>query len=232
MTTANEIISEGFGKLGLLEAGETVQPDDAAQGLLVLNTLVDALNLPSNFAYTNNDATATLGAGVASLTIGPAQSIAVTRPVRIEPGSYSRLNGIDYPMDSITEQEYNLIQFKTNQGTAPNRFFYDAGASTGIIYYHPVPVVSVVVHHPVQQQASSFADLTTVYTLPQGLKRVFVYNFALDIAPDFEREAPPTVITTAAASLREWKRANSTVPRLRLPSGLPGRRLRGSIWSL
>ncbi len=218
MTTATEIITEAMRHIGMLSVGETPNADDADACLTALNTLVDAWNLPSLTQYTTQDGTATLGAGVGSLTIGPAQTIAVTRPGRIEAGSYVSYGGIDYPMDAIDEAEYNRISLKNLGGFVPTKFFYDAGASTGTIYYWPLPGSAVVVHHPLAVQFSAFADLTTSYTFPQGYKRAFVFNLAKEVAATFNEAGPsPFVVSEAAKSLRLVKRANLTVPQLESP---------------
>lgn len=215
MTTATEIITEAMRHIGMLSVGEVPNADDADACLTALNTLVDAWNLPSLTQYTTQDGTATLTAGSTSLTIGPAQNIAVTRPGRIELGSYVTAGGIDYPMESISEAEYNAINIKDLAGFVPTKFFYDAGASTGTIYYWPAPGSSVVVHHPLAVQFSAFADLTTSYTFPQGYKRAFVFNLAKEVAPLFTEQGPsPFVVAQAATSLRLVKRANLAVPQL------------------
>lgn len=214
MTTATDILNEALGHLGILSAGETANSDDAETCRTVLNTLVDGWNLPSLTHYTSTDATATLAGGAASLTIGPSQNINVTRPVRIERGSYVRADGIDYPMDQIDEAEYNEIRIKTLGGHVPRVFFYDPGASTGTIYYYPAPGASVVVHHPVLTQFTAFANLTTDYTFPQGYKRAFVFNLAVEVAAHFGQAVSPFVMAQAHSSLRLVKRANFTVPQL------------------
>ena len=214
MTTATQIINEALGHLGILSAGETANADDAETCRAILNTLVDAWNLPSLTHYTSTDGSATLTGGSTSLTIGPGQSINVTRPVRIERGSYVTADGVDYPMDQIDEAEYNDIRIKTLGGHVPRVFFYDPGASTGTIRYYPAPGASVVVHHPVLTQFTEFADLTTDYALPQGYKRAFVFNLAIEASAHFGLPPSPFVAAQAANSLRLVKRANFTVPQL------------------
>lgn len=222
MTTATEIISEALGAIGMLNAGETASAEDALTCLNILNTMIDAWNLPSLTQYTTQDATATLTAGDDDLTIGPAQEISVTRPARIELGSYVRSGGIDYPLTGLNEAEYNRISLKDVGGHVPRFFYYDVGALTGTIYYWPVPSTSCVVHHPVATQFSAFADLVTSYNFPQGYKRAMVFNLALEIAPHFEQ--PPAVWIDSAArkALRLVKRANHTVPQLDMGDSEPG----------
>lgn len=215
MTTATEIITEAMRHIGMLNAGETPNADDSDACLTALNTLIDAWNLPSLTQYTTQDGTATLSAGSTSLTIGPSQNINVTRPVRIELGSWVRYDGLDYEMDQITEAEYNAIGTKNLAGFVPRYFYYDAGASTGTIYYYPAPAAAVVVHHPLATQFTAFANLTTDYTFPQGYRRAMVFNLAKEIAPTFtEAGPPPFVVAQAATSLRLVKRANLKVPQL------------------
>jgi hypothetical protein len=231
MTTATYLIGGALSKLGVNRAGDPIDPDDEPLGLSALNTLIDSLNLPGGFAYTNTDVSATLGIGAASLTIGPAMSLATVRPVRIEVGSRCTLSGVDYEMWGIDEAQYNAIPVKDTQGI-PRRFWLDSGAATGTVYYYPTPAVSVVVHHPVQQQASEFADMTTDYVLPQGCERALLYALAVELAPDYETQPSETVLRTAANSMREFKRANVVIPKLRLNANIPGaNRLRGG-WYL
>jgi len=223
MTTATYLISSALGKLGVNRAGDPIDPDDEPLGLAALNTLVDSLNLPSGFAYTTNVATAALGVGVSSLTIGPAMSLNVTRPVRIEQGSYCRLSDVDYPLTSINEAQWDSIPYKQTQGI-PQWFFLKMGASTGTVQYYPQPAVAVDVYHPVYQQVSRFADLTTDYVLPQGCERALMYALAMELAPDYETEPSATRSRHAADSMREFQRANVVVPLMQINSNIPGSR--------
>jgi hypothetical protein len=222
MTTANEIIREAMQALGVLNAGETASYEDAEDCRLVLNTLIDAWNLPGLTQYTTQDGTATLAGGSSSLTIGPAMNIAVTRPGRIEQGSYVRYGGIDYAMEGLSEPEYNAISLKTLGGFVPRYFFYDVGLLTGVIYYFPVPTASVVVHHPVATQFSAFADLTTSYNFPQGYKRAMVFNLAKEVAPHFQQAASPDIMMKASTSLRAIKIGNYSVPQLEIAEPVAG----------
>lgn len=222
MATATEIVEQALGWLGVLSAGETLGADDAELCRGLLNTMLDAWNLPSLTLYATTDATATLGAGSTSLTIGPAMQLAVTRPVGIAAGSWVRCQGIDYPLEEIGEPEYNRIALKSLGGFVPSRFFYDPGASTGTVYYWPSPSTSVVVHHPVLTQFAEFADLTTDYVLPQGYKKAIVTNLAVEVAPHYDQPVSPMLANAAANSLRLVKRSNHKVPQMDVGSAIPG----------
>lgn len=224
MTTATYLISGALSKLGVNRAGDAIDPDDEPLGLSTLNTLIDSLNLPSGFAFTTDIASAALGVGVQTLTIGPAQNMAVTRPVRIEQGSYFRLDSVDYPMMEINEAQWNSIPYKAVNGI-PQWFMLKMGASTGVVSYFPQPAAAGTVFHPVYQQTSEFADLTTDYILPQGMERALLYALALELAPDYEVEPSERVIRAAATAMREYKRANVVVPQMYINSNIPGARI-------
>lgn len=222
MTTANTIIEGALSKLGLFGPGDAVDAESASDCLVILNQMVDSWNLPSWTLYGTTEVTATVAASTASVTIGPSMTLNVTRPVRIEAGCFSRIGGVDYPLDFVSEAEFNSISLKTITGFAPEWGFYDPGAATGTIKLYPQPGASCELHIIVLSQLSQFADLVTDYTLPQGYEKALVYNLALDIAPNFEREAPPSVVAQAGNTLRMLKRSNQVIPELKTYRREPG----------
>jgi hypothetical protein len=59
-------------------------------------------------------------------------------------------------------------------------------------------------------------------SLPPGYKRMLEYMLAVEIAPDFQVEAPPTVQRIASASRKKLKRVNAEIPQMDMPYGVPG----------
>lgn len=222
MTTANTIIEGALSKLGLFGPGDAVDAESASDCLVILNQMVDAWNLPSWTLYSTTDVTATIGAGVSVVTIGPSSTLNITRPYRIEAGCFSRIGGVDYPLEFVSEPEFNSISLKTVTGFAPEWALYEAGSSAGSIRLYPQPGAACELHIFVQSQLSQFATLVADYTLPQGYEKALVYNLAVDIAPNFEREAPPSVVAQAANTLRLLKRSNQSIPMLKTYRREPG----------
>jgi hypothetical protein len=215
--TALTIIESAMGKIGMLAAGETVSAEDAAVGLLRLNTLVDALENEGFFAYTTTDTVFTLSAGDISMTIGPAQEINISRPMKILRGSFSRLNGTDYPLNPITEPEYNEICEKSSYSSvAPSVCFFDGGTPTGTLYFWPAPTENVEVHLITPESGGQATDLTTVYVFPNGYQRYIEFALAIELAPDFNVSPSPQLYAAAANAKRTLKRTNSRVPQLNI----------------
>lgn len=215
MTTALDLIKAGMSKINVLAAGETPSAEDAQVGLDRLNSLLTSLENENIFNYTTTRTTFTLPANTTSRTIGPAQQIAMTRPVELLRGSFSRLNGVDYPLDPVSEQEYNDITLKSVGGSvAPVVCFYDGGTPTGNVYFWPPTSAAVEVHLLSPAPGGEATSTSTSYNLPPGYRRLIENGLAIEMAPDFNTVAPPTVIAMYYAQKRALKRTNHKVPQL------------------
>ena len=142
--------------------------------------------------------------------------MASPRPIRLEAGSTYTSGGIDYQIESITQDEYESIGLKTTAGLGPDRVFYSPGFPTGLLSFYPLSSSSVTLSLVVLVQVSQFADLTTDYSLAPGYERALVFSLAEESGPDFEREVPPTVTRGAMNARRIIKRVNHTVPQLEM----------------
>jgi hypothetical protein len=216
--TALQLIESAMSKIGMLAAGETVSAEDGAVGLLRLNALVDAMENENLFSYTTTDTVFTLPASTTSRTIGPAQQIALTRPVKILPGSFSRVDGLDYPLLPVSEPEYNDIRDKSSvTSIAPSVCFYDGGTPTGTVYFWPPTSGSAEVHLITPEAGGIATDLTTAYVFPPGYQRYIEYALAIEIAPDFNVSPSPMIVGAAANQKRLLKRTNHRTPQLDMP---------------
>ena len=217
MPTALSYIETAMGGLGLLRAGETVSAEDATLGLLRLNLLLDAWENEGLFGYATTNTVFSLPAATTSRTIGASQQINMVRPLRLLSGSFSRLSGIDYPLEPVTEGEYNAISLKSSyDSTAPSVCFYDGGVPTGIVYFWPKPSAAVEVHLITPTAKTTAADTTTNLVHPPGYQRAIGKQLALEIASDFGVEPSVSLRRDAANAKRAIKRTNSRVPQLQL----------------
>lgn len=214
MTTAAIIGRSALGKLGINAPGEALRPADGDTCLEALNRILDAWKLERLYAYATTDVTHTVASVTQTLTIGPSGNINTARPERFEAGSYYTISGVDYPLISVTEAEFNAIAVKNITAIGPTWFEYSPTLPLGVLRFYPRLTAGASLRMPVQVQLSAFADLTTDYILPAGYERALVFTLAEEIAADYEREIPPTVARNAANARRMLKRANHSVPQL------------------
>lgn len=211
MTTAADIIDRAYSLLGHKAAGEPLSGEDADYALGVLNGLLDSWNTQRLFIVTVNEVIASVSGQ--SATIGPGMTFNTPRPVDVEAGAFSRLNGIDYGIEWIDRQTYENIPLKTVASTLPQYAYYDGQYPTATIYFYPVPTTTLSVHIPVQVQLSAFATLATNVVLVPGYQRALEYSLAEELAPGL-RALDPQIARGAQIARRAIRRTNVDVPLL------------------
>ena len=214
--TARATIQGALKLIGVLDPAETMSAEDAADGLTMLNNLVDIWNVERLNIYTITEVIATFAG--ASATIGPGMQINTPRPMQIDSAFYRRSN-IDYPLRIIDVTEYNGIGLKTVSGDYPEVLYYTGDSPTGKVFVWPVPSANEY-HLQVQSQLTSFEDLDTLHTLPQGYSMCLMYELAPIMATLHQRQVPASVEATRMRIMRSLKRANVNVPLL--STKLPG----------
>ncbi len=212
-TTALAIITASLQELGVIGAGETPDGSDLQDCLTALNGLMDAYLTAPNNAYTNTIVSASLPAATQSLTIGTSQTFNCARPVRLEnPGCYVRVGDVDYPLEVISQADYNAISMKTAAGAWPTVCMLDGGSPTGNVYFWPTGACTVKLL--TRTSASQFASLSTAYTLPPGLGRLLKFALMEEMAGPYSRPLSQLQVRNAAQAKRMFKRANFKVPQL------------------
>ena len=214
-TTALQLIEASMAKIKKLAVGDVVSAEDADLCLDRLNSLMTSLESEGMFNYTTTNTVVTLPANSTSRTIGPLMQIPMIRPVKILRGSFARYQNYDYPIEPVSEQEYNEILIKSDTtAVAPCICFFDGGTPTGIVYFWPAPENDVQLHLVTPAPGGEATSTTTTYDFPPGYRRMVENNLAIEISPDFNVEPSRMLLSMAASSKRMLKRTNGRVPQL------------------
>lgn len=227
MSTARDIITRSLRLIGVLESGEAGDSPDVVDSLVTLNALLDAWPLSRLMILAGQELVVPLTDAYV-YGVGPGQAIDTPRVASLPEGSFIRFQAIDTPLTQISQAEYASIYTKVVAGR-PSYIFYEPGALNGSLTLYPTPQSGMELHLAVNLPFTEFADLDTSYDLPPGYLRALQYNLAVEMAPEFGREAPPTVKLTAINSIRQIKKANSSVPIFDMPGGVPGVRMGGGL---
>lgn len=228
MTTALDIIKRSLRLLGVYAIGEQPSDDEASDGLMVLNALLDGLANDSFLIAVKSQDSIPLTANQASVTVGPSGSFVTTRPVEVLESSYILYQGVSYPLAVLTLQDYTAIPVKTITGV-PSAIYPAMGMPNVTITPYMVPSDSMTLVLESNKQITSFSSLTTTLALPPGYERLLAYLLAVDLAPEFEIAPSQAVMTGAASAMKRLKRVNMQIPRLQMPYGLPVGGFRGRI---
>lgn len=199
MTTAREIITSSLRKIAVLGNGSSLDSTEADQALGTLNDLLSSFSAEGALIFEETLEEFSLVSNQESYTIGTGLDFNTTAPLYIT-AAYVRQGDTDYPVTPFDEQEYSRISQKSISGSVPRIYYYDTNFPVATIYFYPVPSSSDTFHMYSRKALTSFATLDAVFNMPEQYKAMLIHNLAVWIAPEYEREASPTIKKLAAKS--------------------------------
>lgn len=208
-TTALKIL-EGSAKLiNCLMPGETLDANDTGDLLEKFNDLLEAWSIDNLNIYGSAPTVFNLvGGQTTPYTYGAGGTFNGQRPERIG-GAYVTYLGVDYSLESKTQDEYSGISLKTQTGFIPEIFTYVSAFPLGLFYIWPIPLQAMTINLLDDRILTQIADVNAVLSLPQGYTRSFKYCLAVEIAPVFGKQASADVKEIAVSSRAAIKRLNS-----------------------
>jgi hypothetical protein len=221
MTTARDLIKDALRKIHVLGKGQSLDDDEADDALRLLNSMLAMWSVQGDLVFTSSKETFSL-TGAGTYTIGSGLDFSTVAPLYIT-SAYVTTGSTDYDLHRIDDTEYSAISQKTIASSIPEYYYYD-GNPTARIYLYPVDSGATSITINSVKPLTSFATLDTVYDMPAEYEIAIVYNLAVLIAPEYEKEPAFIVSRTANRSL-EGIRAQNNRNNKRLASlgGIPTR---------
>ena len=214
MATAQTVIDAALRDIGALDPNESPTANETSNVLAELNSLLDSWNTDGLMIYAETEVSHTLTPSDGSYTISASGAdITATRPIKIL-RAWIRDSNIDYPVEVISKEAYDLIADKATTSTYPQYLYYEPSYANGTIKLWPVPSEAKVLYMTVHSQLSSFATAGTTFAMPPGYQRAIQKNLAIEIAPQFEKAPSGSLIKAARDSLAMVKRLNRKTPRM------------------
>jgi hypothetical protein len=205
-TTAIKIIERAMRSINALGAGEALGPDDARDALDALNDVLEGWSNERLTIYQITQEGFALTPGQATYSIGTNGDFNTPRPMRIT-SAFLRWNGADYPVDLITQEEYDSIALKAAQSNLPSVLYVDTGYPLSTVKLWSVPNVAATLYLNSLKPLAAFGALTDAVSFPPGYARALRYALALELMPEYGANNP--LIIARAANAKRWiKRAN------------------------
>lgn len=223
ITNANDLIRSSLRLIGAIAPGEQPAPDEAGDGLIVFNEMVDSWNADRLAIFTTRIDDFPLIAGKQSYTLGTGGDFDMTRPPQIDSMSVILLNNpnnpVEIPLAMYTVDDWqNDIPVKNVDSTFPLGCYDDGGFPLRTLNFWPIPQqvnnARIYSWQPLQLATSLQAQVM----LPPGYAEAFRYNLAIRLAPEYAVAVPASVATIAVESLARVKTMNA--PELTLRSDL------------
>lgn len=241
---ANDYVAGALRLIGAYAAGEPLDPEDASDGLTALNQMIrswqnERLMFPAvirqgpysltqgiqNY-YVGQPLPNPLPAGYAALTpTGSANGI--PRPQRIERcGIITQINSaqpLELPMDLLTEVQWLAIPTKNVSSTLPLKVYPDLEWPLMTLFVWPIPNAPCqMTIYAWDANLQQFPDQVTQILFPAGYERALRYNLAVELAPEFNKEASQSVQGIAVSSKAAIKSFNSPVIQKRFIGEMSG----------
>ena len=231
--TANEQINRALRLLGVLAEGETPSAATSQDALVALNQMIDSWNTERLSVFCTQDQIFTWPAGEYIRTLGPSGDFIGLRPVLLDDATYYRDPGtnVSFGIKFINQQQYDGIAVKTVTSTYPQVIFVNMTFPDVTMTVYPKPTRDLEWHFVSVEELSQPATLTTDLTFPPGYLRAFVYNLAMEIAPEFGVEPSPQVTRIAMTSKRNLKRINNPDDVMSMPYAIVASRQRFNIYA-
>lgn len=233
--TAGDQINRALRLLGVLAEGETPSAATSQDALAALQQMIDSWNTERLSVFSTQDQTFLWPAGVGNQTrtLGPSGNFVGLRPILIDDATYYRDPGtnVSFGIKLINQQQYDGIAVKTVTSTYPQVMFVNNTFPDVTMTVYPVPTRELEWHFISVEELSNPATLATELFFPPGYLRAFVYNLAMEIAPEFGVEPSPQVQRIAMTSKRNLKRINNPDDVMSMPYSLVSNRQRFNIYS-
>jgi hypothetical protein len=192
--------------------GESPDSDEAADGLMSLNALVDHLATQRLMVYRISITGVPVTAGVYDYSITSLFDTTDDVPIRWDRGTNIELDGIHYDIEPIEAVQYGKISNTALTGR-PTQFWFRKVPPDVRITIWPVPDSDCTLWLHAWTRLQKFSALTTVVQMPPGYLQMLAYSLAEAIAPEYGMAIDPAVAAMAARARQALVAVNA--PRLR-----------------
>lgn len=127
---------------------------------------------------------ATLSPGAQQIGYTIPGDFKIARPLRVN-DSFTRVSGLDYPIQSISRERYIEIGYKAIAAPWPIVMWYNPTFPLGTLYFYQNPSNSGELHLFSDLILTELTDLTTEINMPQGYSRMLKRMLAREIAPEY-----------------------------------------------
>ena len=205
--SAYDLIEGSMRLLGAIATGETMTADEANDGLNSLNDVLETWSLENLTVWGVDNQTFVSVAGQSLYTIGPTGDFVTTRPVRIS-RMFCTLNGVDFPVELIGEDEYDAISLKTQGQDYPEKAVYINSSPLGILKVWPVFTQSLPVTLAIDQVLTQIPTLSTAIGFPPGYYIALKHALAIMLSPDYGITPSSVIVQVEQMAKANIKRAN------------------------
>jgi hypothetical protein len=201
---SGDLINSSLRLIGALASGEVPTSNEQADGLTILNQMIDAWNAERLNIFTITIGTFPLVILQQVYTLGPGGNFNVTRPARVDRISIISLNNpaqpLELPMTLLTDEQWRDIPVKNVSSALPLKVYDDGAYPLRNLSLWPIPSATANIAIYGWTALTAFPDTVTDEEFPPGYFEALRYNLAMRMAPEFGLPLRPEVAAMAMSS--------------------------------
>jgi len=218
--TYTDLINRAHRMIGVGNEGQLLTPYQLNNALFAFNELIDVQNNNEAWVYNRVEYTAPLNVQKQNWTVGPGGDINIpVRPYNLAGAvivqNASTSSPTQIPLAVLTDDEWLYIRAPEQTSNIPQYIYMENSWPLGILHLWPIPIVNdtqlVVL---LDTFLTNPVALTDTVDLPPAYRGGLTALLAITIAPEFGREAPPTVMAQSLKYSNLIANANFKMSRL------------------
>lgn len=197
------MLLDAFKMAGIVADGDSLTSNQAADGLIYLNQMLDAWAADGLLNPYHTTDSYSWTSGNASRTIGSTGNFSGTRPVDVV-GAYIRSGGADFQLKVISYDDFQAIENKSETGM-PIYLAYQKTTPNGTLHAWPVPDTAYTVYITREAQESALTSSDDYLPAPGKLEAVR-YNLAKRLMGVYPCEPKALIIQEADNAVQRLQR--------------------------
>lgn len=223
MTTAADLIGDALRACGAWGQGQAAPAEDSAIALRELNRMLAKWSAKRLLVH-HLRSVGFRTTGAIGYAIAPGAAVDFPRPHRIQSAYARQGNGVPWPLDVVQAREDFAGLTMLPAGGMPGKVLLDPAYPQAVVYLWPALASGWTVFLQVKAPLGKVAAVGDTLMLPDEYEDAIVWNLAARLRAYYALAPDPTIAAHARDALAAIRQANSTVPRLAMPAGLPGMR--------
>ena len=177
------MVTQAFTEIRVARAGESLEPENMALGIYLVNRLLDQWNASERAVYSEDFNDYTLTAALSPHTIGPSGTFNVTiRPQRILAAAINVGSNIFTPINLRDAAWYARQSAPAITESVPTDLYYMPDWPLGRLYFYGGPSTAYTVRLWTETLLAAVAQGDT-FAMPPGYQTAIELTLAEDLAP-------------------------------------------------
>lgn len=184
MDVALDLITEALVTIKALAVGETAGPDMANDALNRYREVLESLSIQNLAVYATTTTVVPVVTNQAAYLLGPGGT--GQRPLSMNSidSAFITYNSVDYPLEVITQAEYDAQPVKSLTGI-PYQIAFDNGFPDARVTLWPGPYQNAALTISLKKTFSEPLTLQDTFSMPPGYRRMVRLMLAMALLPDY-----------------------------------------------